>query len=71
MADKMPNYSVEIFRLEVEIDTLRLNIKRNELRVMELKDEIRRLEENGEASLITISEYEEKLKGLKEVHQNG
>lgn len=71
MADKMANYNVEIFRLDVEIDTLRLNVKRNELRIMELTDEIRRLEENGIASLKTIKEYEEKLKGLKEVHQNG
>lgn len=71
MSDKTANYTVEIFRLEVEIDTLKLNIKRNDLRVMELQDEIRRLEENKIASLKTISEYEEKLEGLKEVHQNG
>jgi hypothetical protein len=68
MADKRPNYLVEIKRLEVEIATLQLNRQRNELRIMELKDEIHRLEENDIASEKAIADYNEKLSLLRAEH---
>lgn len=68
MADKIPNYQVEIKRLQVENMTLRLNIERNALRIMEMEDEIRRLQENSEATEVAIQENEKKLAMLVKAH---
>jgi len=68
MADRMPNYQVEIKRIEYEIAALRLNIQRNDLRVLEMKAEIVKLGENSAATEVSIAEYEEKLRRLVDEH---
>lgn len=65
----MPNYKVEIKRLEVELETHKLNLLKNELRVMDLQAEIDKTVNNDEATKEAIELITEKLKGLKEAHK--
>lgn len=69
MVDKMPNYEVEIKRLEVEISTMKHNLLRNELKVMELDAEKKRIAENDEATKKNIKELEIKLVRLRKTHE--
>lgn len=68
MSDVMPNYEVEKQRLRSQIATLRANIERQRLEIMELEDRKSRALENIEATEKAIKEYEKQLRGLEETH---
>jgi len=68
MADVLPNYQVEMQRLRMQIAELRANMERQKLEIMEMEDRKSRLEENIQASINSIGEYEAQLVSLQETH---
>jgi hypothetical protein len=70
MSDVMPNYELEIAKLEVEIDQCRLNLKRQDLRELEIKAELNRLDVNRNALRDAIDKNKKNLDLMKEEHEN-
>jgi protein subunit release factor B len=68
MADAMPNYQVECQRLRMQIASLKANIERQKLEILEMEDRKRTALENIEATKKAISEYKIQLKELEEAH---
>lgn len=68
MSDRAINWPREIKALEVEIDQSKLNLKRNEVRVMESEDEIAKVNANSEAIRTTLAEQESKLAAMVKEH---
>jgi hypothetical protein len=68
MADVTPDWHVEQQRLVVDISSLKTNLARSELEIMELDSRRSRSVTNHEATLVAIKEAEEKLAALVEVH---
>jgi protein subunit release factor B len=68
MADVMPNYQVECQRIRTQIASLKANIERQKLEIMEMEDRKRTSLENIEATKKAISEYKVQLKELEEAH---
>jgi len=60
MSDNEPNKKLNDKRLSIEADTMRLNIQRFELRMMEIEAEKEKLQENIDSSTKRIVE----IKGL-------
>lgn len=65
MADIMPNIALNRKRLQVEVTSMRLNLERFDLRVMELVEEQQKLTENKEATLKRITELEKQIQEMK------
>lgn len=65
MADIMPNVALNRKRLQVEVTSMRLNLERFDLRVMELVEEQQKLTENKEATLKRITELEKQIQEMK------
>lgn len=65
MADVMPNLVLEKKKLEVEKDSMKLNLQRSELRILELEDEKDRIAENQEATRKEIANMEKAIEGLQ------
>lgn len=65
MADVTPNYSMEIFGVELEKDQLTLNIKSAQYRIMQAQDEIDRINVNITATRSAIAALDTKLKSLR------
>lgn len=68
MADVMPNYRVEIQKLVSQIANLRATLERQTLENMELEDRVARNNINIEATIVAITEAEDKLKMLRSAH---
>lgn len=61
MADRMPNYELEIKRLQVDMKQLEVNVEKMELRELELQDESRRLAISREDTLKRIEEDKRRI----------
>jgi hypothetical protein len=61
MSDNEPNKKLNDKRLQIEADTMRLNIQRFELRMMEIDAEKVKLQENMDASSKRIAEIQKVL----------
>ena len=66
MADQEPNRRVELKRMEVEKDGMKLRYQQQELRLLEIDDEKERIKDNMEATKKEISNLEGVIKQLKE-----
>ena len=55
MADQEPNRRVELKRMEVEKDGMKLRYQQQELRLLEIDDEKERIKDNMEATKKEIS----------------
>jgi hypothetical protein len=65
MGDMMPNLPLNKKRLQVEANSMRLNLDRFDLREMELVEEQQKLKENREATLKRIAELEKQIQEIK------
>ena len=65
MADVIPNYSLEIEGLELEQSQLQLNIQSQKYRISQLQDEARRINDNIEATKVSLVELGNKIISLK------
>lgn len=63
MSDNDPNKLLNKKRLSVELSSMRLNLERFDLRIMELDEEKIKINENKEATNKRILELETQLKG--------
>jgi hypothetical protein len=61
MSDNDPNKKINNKRLQIEADTMRLNIQRFELRFLEIETEKEKLQENIVASTKRIEEIQKVL----------
>ena len=68
MADVMPDYKVEQQKLAVQIMTLRTNLERNKLEIMQLDSRKEAALINMKASREAIEDCEKRLKGLEKTH---
>ena len=68
MADILPDYHVEQQRLVVQISSLKTNLERFKLEVMDLDSRRAKAVGNYEASIIALSEAESNLQALIDVH---
>lgn len=68
MADVTPDYFVEQQRLIVQISSLKTNLQRSMLEIMELDSRRRKAVINVEATRAAIAEAEENLASLVDVH---
>ena len=66
MGDILPNRLVELKRMEVERDGMKLRYQQQELRLLEIDDEKLRIRENMDATKKEISNLDGVIKGLKE-----
>ena len=66
MSDIQPNRLVELKRMEVERDGMKLRYQQQELRLLEIDDEKLRIRENMEATKKEISNMDGVIKQLKE-----
>ena len=66
MADVVPNYSLEIQILEVDLSQLNHSTLSQRLRIAQLQDEISRINANVEATKPAISAVQLKIKQLKD-----
>ena len=66
MSDVQPNRFVELKRMEVERDGMKLRYQQQELRLLEIDDEKLRIRENMDATKKEISNLDGVIKGLKE-----
>lgn len=66
MSDIMPNKGVELKRMEVERDGMKLRYLQQELRLLEIDDEKLRIRENMEATKKEVSNMDGVIKQLKE-----
>ena len=66
MADQEPNRRVELKRMEVEKDGMKLRYQQQELRLLEIDDEKERIKDNMKATKKEISNLEGVIKQLKE-----
>jgi len=66
MADQEPNRIVELKRMEVERDGMKLRYQQQDLRLLEIDDEKERIKDNMEATKKEISNMEGVIKQLKE-----
>ena len=66
MGDVQPNRFVELKRMEVERDGMKLRYQQQELRLLEIDDEKLRIRENMDATKKEISNLDGVIKGLKE-----
>jgi len=62
----MPNKGVELKRMEVERDGMKLRYLQQELRLLEIDDEKLRIRENMEATKKEVSNMDGVIKQLKE-----
>ena len=65
MADLTPNYSLEIQCLELEQSQLKLNIQSQKYRIAQLQDEQSRINDNIEATKVSLFELNNKINLLK------
>ena len=65
MADVVPNRQVELKRMEVERDGMKLRYQQQELRLLEIDDEKERVKDNMEATKKEISNLEGVIKDLR------
>ena len=65
MADVVPNRKVELKRMEVERDGMKLRYQQQELRLLEIDDEKERVKDNMEATKKEISNLEGVIKDLR------
>ena len=65
MADQEPNSIVELKRMEVERDGMKLRYQQQDLRLLEIDDEKERIKDNMEATKKEISNMEGVIKQLK------
>ena len=65
MADVQPNRQVELKRMEVERDGMKLRYQQQELRLLEIDDEKERIKDNMEATKKEISNLEGVIKDLR------
>ena len=65
MADVTPNYSLEIQCLELEQSQLQLNIQSQRYRIAQLQDESNRINDNIEATKVSLVELGNKILSLK------
>ena len=70
MADVMPDYPLEIQRLRMSIASLRHNIERFKLEVMEVESRKKNALDNLAATEVAIKEHDERLAGLVKTHGN-
>ena len=66
MGDVQPNRFVELKRMEVERDGMKLRYQQQELRLLEIDDEKLRIRENMDATKKEISNLDGVIKDLKE-----
>ena len=66
MSDIEPNRQVELKRMEVERDGMKLRYQQQELRLLEIDDEKLRIRENMEATKKEVSNMDGVIKQLKE-----
>jgi len=66
MSDIEPNRQVELKRMEVERDGMKLRYQQQELRLLEIDDEKVRIRENMEATKKEVSNMDGVIKQLKE-----
>ena len=66
MADKTPNYTVEMKRQQIEIGTMKLNLERMDLRILEIEDEKIKIAENREATEKEIVNMQTNLAKMRE-----
>ena len=65
MADLKPNYSLEIQCLELEQSQLQLNVQSQQYRIAQLKDEQSRINDNIEATKVSLVDLGNKISSLK------
>lgn len=65
MADVIPNYSLEIQGLELELSQLNHNVKSQEFRIAQMLDEASRIESNIAATRVAIAAMVDKIQTLK------
>lgn len=65
MSDVEPNRMVELKRVEVERDSMKLRYQQQELRLLELDEEKVRINQNMEATLKEISNLDGVVKQLR------
>ena len=65
MSDVEPNRQVELKRMEVERDSMKLRYQQQELRLLEIDDEKDRIRDNMEATKKEISNLEGVIKDLR------
>lgn len=68
MADVMPDYPLEIQRLHMSIASLRHNVERFKLEIMEVESRKKNAFNNLAATKTAIVEHEERLAGLIKTH---
>lgn len=68
MADATPDYQVEQQRLVAQIASLKSNLERQKLEIMEMDDRRKKNLENIEATKKSIAGLEKDLRGLVETH---
>ena len=71
MADRLPNYHIEIKRLKADLSQNKANVERNELRVMEMRIEADTLEENNALMRDEATKIAAKIIELEKVHGKG
>ena len=71
MADLMPNYPLEIKKLEADIEQFKVNILKTEVSVMEIEDMKQKHRDNIKALKVGIAEKEKALEGLIAEHSGG
>lgn len=65
MSDIDPNKKLNDKRLAIESSSMKLNLERYELRLMEIEEEKKKITENMEASIKRIAEIQNLLNGAK------
>lgn len=65
MSDVEPNRQVELKRMEVERDSMKLRYQQQELRLLEIDDEKERIRDNMEATKKEVSNMEGVIKDLR------
>ena len=65
MADVIPNYSLEIQGLELELAQLTLNVQSQQYRIAQTQDEARRIDVNIDATRTAIDLLTQKINSLK------
>jgi len=68
MADAMPDYFVEQQKLVVQEMTLKANLERTKLEIMQLDSRKESAKVNMQSTLDAIKECEKKRKGLEDTH---
>ena len=65
VSDVEPNRQVELKRMEVERDSMKLRYQQQELRLLEIDDEKERIRDNMEATKKEVSNMEGVIKDLR------